>query len=192
MNIESIDLEVKSYDNQKFGFNFDFRSGLNLLTGDNSSGKSTVLSCIYYCLGLEQLIGSKGPRTLSPAIRESFNYKGKNYRVVSSSCTLKIKANNGNCYSLTRIIKSQENLESLNKEIVIEDNGEKFGKYVHAIRDHDEHGFYRWLAEVNNLEVLEAEKEGGKVSKSLYMQNVFSLSFIEQTKGWSDFFFHAS
>lgn len=188
MNIESIDLEIKSYDDEKFGFNFDFRTGLNLLTGDNSSGKSTVLSCIYYCLGLEQLIGSKGPRTLSPAIRESFNYKGRNYKVVSSSCTLKIKANNGNFYSLTRVIKNPESVDSLNKEIVIEANGEKFGKYVHAVRDHDEHGFYRWLADVNNLEVLETEKEGGKISKSLYMQNVFSLSFIEQTKGWSDFF----
>lgn len=188
MNIESIDLEIKSYGSEKFGFKFDFRSGLNLLTGDNSSGKSTVLSCIYYCLGLEQLIGSKGPKTLSPAIRESFNYQGKSYKVVSSSCTLKIRANDGNIYSLTRIIKTPENADSLNKEIVIETNNETFGKYVHATRDHDEHGFYRWLADVNNLEILETEKEGGKISKSLYMQNVFSLSFIEQTKGWSDFF----
>ncbi|MGI2216094.1 hypothetical protein ACRN94_03670 [Shewanella baltica] len=189
MNIKNVNLEIKSYENEGFGFNFDFKSGLNLLTGHNSSGKSTVLSCIYYCLGLEQLIGSKGPKTLSPAIRESFNFEGKTYQVFSSSCKLTIKANDGNIYVLTRVIKDAENNESLNKEIIIEDSkGNKFGKYVHATRDHDEHGFYRWLAEVNSLEILESEQDGGKISKSLYMQNIFSLSFIEQTKGWSDFF----
>ncbi len=188
MNIESVDLEVKSLDAEKFGFYYKFKEGLNLLTGHNSSGKSTVLSCIYYCLGLEQLIGSKGPKTLSPAIRESFKYQGNTYPVVSSSCALEIKANNGKKYTLTRVIKDPSNPHSINNEIIIKGCGDEFGKYVHAIRDHDEHGFYRWLADVNNLVILESEKERGKVSKSLYMQNVFALSFIEQTKGWSDFF----
>jgi len=188
MNIENVNLEITSYESEKFGFNFTFNKGLNLLTGHNSSGKSTVLSCIYYCLGLEQLIGSKGPKTLSPAIRESFKYQGKNYKTVSSECTLTILANDGHRYTLTRVIKDPSNRESLNKEIIIEGNGIKTSKYVHAIRDHDEHGFYRWLADVNKLKILENVKEEGKTSKSLYMQNIFSLSFIEQTKGWSDFF----
>ncbi|WP_076417959.1 hypothetical protein [Colwellia sp. UCD-KL20] len=188
MNIENVDLEIVSYKSEKFGFKFSFEKGLNLLTGHNSSGKSTVLSCIYYCLGLEQLIGSKGPKTLSPALRESFNYQGQTYQTVSSSCVLTILANDGNRYTLTRVIKDPQHSESLNKEIIIEGNGIKFSKYVHAQRDHDEHGFYRWLSDVNSLKILENEKEEGKTSKSLYMQNIFSLSFIEQTKGWSDFF----
>ena len=55
INIHSIKGIVLDKENRKFGFHFSFQSGLNILSGDNSSGKSTVLACIYYCLGMEQL-----------------------------------------------------------------------------------------------------------------------------------------
>ena len=189
MNIKEIYLEVVSFNNEKFGFKYEFHDGLNLLTGHNSSGKSTVLSCIYYCLGLEQLIGSKGPKTLSPAITESFKYKSETYKVISSRCHLTIEAKNGKTYQLSRDIKAPDKKsDSINREIHIKGEDIDTSKYVHAKRDHEEHGFYWWLADVNNLEILVNDKEGGKSAISLYMQNVFSLSFVEQTKGWSDFF----
>lgn len=189
MNIKEIHLEVVSFNNEKFGFKYEFHDGLNLLTGHNSSGKSTILSCIYYCLGLEQLIGSKGPKTLSPAITESFKYNGEIYKVISSRCHLTIEAKNKKIYQLTRDIKAPDKKSDLiNREIHIKGENIDISKYVHAKRDHEEHGFYRWLADVNNLEILVNDKEDGKSAISLYMQNVFSLSFVEQTKGWSDFF----
>ena len=61
---------------KEFGFNHSFEPGLNILTGDNSSGKSTILSCIYYCLGMEQLMGSKGTNALSPALHQALNFDG--------------------------------------------------------------------------------------------------------------------
>jgi len=193
MNIDKIQLEISAAEGSStelsnFGFTFNFEDKLNLLTGHNSSGKSTVLSCIYYCLGLEQLIGSKGPKTLSPAIREKFTYQSKSYNVIESNCKLSITANNGIQYVLTRGIKDPETQNSLCKEIIIEEGDNRFSKFVHAIRDHDEHGFYRWLADVNLLTIPEKDNGNGNISKYLYMQNIFSLSFIEQTKGWSDFF----
>ncbi|KKK75739.1 hypothetical protein LCGC14_2870680, partial [marine sediment metagenome] len=79
MYINSVRVAVKAHTFEgikDFGFLFEFREGLNVLTGDNSSGKSTVLSCIYYCLGLEQLIGSKGVNALSPALHQALMANG--------------------------------------------------------------------------------------------------------------------
>jgi energy-coupling factor transporter ATP-binding protein EcfA2 len=191
MNIDKVSVRISAQGEngiENFGFEFSFNNKLNLLTGDNSSGKSTVLSCIYYALGLEQLIGSKGPKTLSPALRDEFKFNNLKYKVISSVCELIITANNGKIYKLTREIKDPNKGTDLYSEIIIEIEKDVFSKYVHANRDHDDHGFYRWLAEVNNLDILELERTDGSFSKSLYMQNVFALSFIEQTKGWSDFF----
>jgi energy-coupling factor transporter ATP-binding protein EcfA2 len=191
MNINKVEVQISAQGNERvedFGFEFSFNNKLNLLTGDNSSGKSTVLACIYYALGLEQLIGSKGPKTLSPALRDEFKFEQKKYKVISSVCQINITANNGKIYQITREIKDPNKYNDLYSEIKIEIENDVFSKYVHAVRDHDEHGFYRWLADVNGLEILELERADGTVSKSLYMQNIFALSFIEQTKGWSDFF----
>lgn len=169
-----------------FGFEYGFNPGLNILTGDNSSGKSTILSCIYYCLGMEQLMGSKGINALSPALHQVLNFEGHPCNVHESSCSLSITANNGKQYTLTRRIASSDEI-TIN-EILIFDGSTTTPKFVHSARDHGDQGFYQWLAEVNDLEIFNVESFNGESTKPLYMQNVFSLAFIEQTKGWSDIF----
>ncbi len=169
-----------------FGFSFDFKKGLNIVTGDNSSGKSTILSCINYCLGMEQLLGSKGIKALSPALHQAFDFDGRSNNVYESQCTLKITANNGNNYQLTRCITTSENV-TIN-EIKIFDGKETVSKFIHSVRDHEGQGFYQWLADVNELKIFNVESFKGDSTKPLYMQNIFSLAFIEQTKGWSDIF----
>lgn len=171
---------------KEFGFDHSFAPGLNILTGDNSSGKSTILSCIYYCLGMEQLMGSKGTNALSPALHQALNFDGHSYDIYESKCSVIITANDGNEYSLTRRIRSSEDI-TLN-EITIFDGIKTFSKFVHSARDHRDQGFYQWLAEVNALEICNVESFNGESTKPLYMQYVFALAFIEQTKGWSDLF----
>ncbi|BBB29914.1 AAA family ATPase [Neptunomonas japonica] len=169
-----------------FGFEYDFKPGLNILTGDNSSGKSTILSCMYYCLGMEQLMGSKGINALSPALHQVLNFDDYPCNVYESSCSLSFTANNGSKYTLTRQITSSD-VTTIN-EILIFDGTTTTPKFVHSARDHGDQGFYQWLAEVNGLEIFNVESFNGESTKPLYMQNVFSLAFIEQTKGWSDIF----
>lgn len=169
-----------------FGFEYGFEPGLNILTGDNSSGKSTILSCMYYCLGMEQLMGSKGINALSPALHQVLNFEGHPCNVYESSCSLTITANNEKQYTLTRRIASSTEI-TIN-EILIFDGNATTPKFVHSARDHGSQGFYQWLAEVNGLDIFNVESFNGESTKPLYMQNVFSLAFIEQTKGWSDIF----
>ena len=169
-----------------FGFEYGFEPGLNILTGDNSSGKSTILSCVYYCLGMEQLMGSKGVNALSPALHQVLNFDGRPCNIYESECSLVITANNDKQYKLTRQIAAYEEI-TIN-EILIFDGATTVHKFVHSERDHGDQGFYQWLAEVNGLEIFNVESFSGEKTKPLYMQNVFSLAFIEQTKGWSDIF----
>ena len=43
-----------------YGFKTGFKSGLNILSSnDNTKGKSSTLSAIFYALGLEEIIGGK-------------------------------------------------------------------------------------------------------------------------------------
>ncbi|BCD99659.1 hypothetical protein MARGE09_P3861 [Marinagarivorans cellulosilyticus] len=131
-------------------------------------------------------MGSKGINALSPALHQVLNFEGHPCHVYESSCSLIITANNGKQYTLTRRIASSDEI-TIN-EILIFDGTTTTPKFVHSARDHGDQGFYQWLAEVNDLEIFNVESFNGESTKPLYMQNVFSLAFIEQTKGWSDIF----
>jgi len=189
MYINSVSAEILAGTDdglKPFGFEYDFKQGLNVLTGDNSSGKSTILSCMYYCLGMEQLMGSQGIKALSPALHQVLNFDGHACNVYESQCSLSFTANNGRQYKLTRRIASSNEI-TIN-EILIFDGTITTPKFVHSARDHGDQGFYKWLADVNGLKIFSVESFNGESTKPLYMQNVFSLAFIEQTKGWSDIF----
>ena len=47
-----------------FGNEFTFEKGLNIIRGNNSSGKSTVFQSLLYGLGMEELIGGKNTAAL--------------------------------------------------------------------------------------------------------------------------------
>ena len=41
-----------------FGVDIPLKSGLNVIRADNTSGKSTCLMAVVYCLGLGTLVGA--------------------------------------------------------------------------------------------------------------------------------------
>jgi hypothetical protein len=189
INVESIKAIVENIDHQKFGFSFPFKLGLNILTGDNTSGKSTVLSCIYYCLGMEQLASFGSSDGLKECLKSSFKYNEVSYSVFSSYAELSLINSRGEKAVLQRVIKGayQEDTNIIRVKI---NEGTFEDKFVHAIGDTDhKNGFYKWLSEYSEIPIpIYIDDEDGVRKKILYLQQIFSSSFVEQTKGWSDFF----
>ncbi|MCQ8395185.1 hypothetical protein [Klebsiella pneumoniae] len=187
MKINSINLHASVYDSvEEYGFSYNFDSGLNIITGHNSSGKSTIISCIYYCLGMEQLLGGNRNLILDKSITREFDYNGKTYTITESKAELEISHNN-RIATLKRYIKNS--IDENKNKIIITENGSTMSYLVHTPGDHDRaSGFYKWLTLFLGIELPKTYSENTDQVKHLYLQNIFPCALIEQTKGWSDFF----
>jgi len=181
--VKKIKAKIITAKREGFGFDFNFNRGLNIITGYNSSGKSTVLSCIYYSLGMEQLLGSHNADGLDDCLKKEFKYDGKiDYKVFSSYCEITIKNEKGEVAEIKRHIRSAFK-EPLNN-VYIKENEKNLTKFLHSKGDSDtSEGFYQWLAEFIGLEIPKYDSR-----KILYLQHIFACALVEQTKGWSDFF----
>ncbi|WP_185226091.1 AAA family ATPase [Chryseobacterium indologenes] len=187
ITINSIQAIVENKEGKKFGFKYNFNSGLNIISGDNSSGKSTILSCIYYCLGLEQLASYGSSDGLKECLKSSFKYDNINITVSESYAELHLCNDRGDVACIKRSIKSIYGYES-NKLTVQINDGLAEEKFIHANGDSDHSdGFYKWLSDFSGIAIPVFEDENGS-QKILYLQQIFASSFVEQTKGWSDFF----
>jgi hypothetical protein len=189
-----------------YGFEFSFESGLNIIAGPNSRGKTTINTCIYYVLGMEELLGAHNEKALDKALKEEFTIKpseeeeGINYKVQSSKILLEIENENNEVVFLERYVTTNSvdiktsNITVYNSSfdsIDDESNPTKKAVYFVNSRGNNENanGFYNWLSSFMNLELPIVSNSSRTDNYSpLYLQTIFSGLFIEQTKGWSDFF----
>jgi hypothetical protein len=189
-----------------YGFEFQFESGLNIIAGPNSRGKTTINTCIYYALGMEELLGAHNEKALDKALKEEFTIKpsqeeeGINYKVQSSKILLEIENDNNEIVFLERYITTDtEDVKTSNITVYnsslssIDNENDTPHKAVYFVNsrgnNEDINGFYNWLSSFMNLELPMVSNSSRTDNYSpLYLQTIFSALFIEQTKGWSDFF----
>lgn len=189
-----------------YGFEFQFESGLNIIAGPNSRGKTTINTCIYYALGMEELLGAHNEKALDKALKEEFTIKpsqeeeGINYKVQSSKILLEIENDNNEIVFLERYITTNtEDVKTSNITVYnsslssIDNENDTPHKAVYFVNsrgnNEDINGFYNWLSSFMNLELPMVSNSSRTDNYSpLYLQTIFSALFIEQTKGWSDFF----
>lgn len=189
-----------------YGFEFQFESGLNIIAGPNSRGKTTINTCIYYALGMEELLGAHNEKALDKALKEEFTIKpsqeeeGINYKVQSSKILLEIENDNNEIVFLERYITTNtEDVKTSNITVYnsslssIDNENDTPHKAVYFVNsrgnNEDINGFYNWLSSFMNLELPIVSNSSRTDNYSpLYLQTIFSSLFIEQTKGWSDFF----
>jgi hypothetical protein len=186
ITIKKIKVTVTTNKEELFGFEYPFYKGLNILSGENSSGKSSVLSSIYYCLGMEQLVGGYNADIFKDSLKSRFEYNGTENVVYQSYAELIIENKLGNVATLTRYIESSNSPTFIHVSV----SGSEFPpKFLHKRGDTDnEEGFYKWLLDFLKIKLPVYTNEKGKTQKILYLQHVFAIALVEQTKGWSDFF----
>lgn len=208
IQLDRLEISLQAYESgaperlQKFGRNLDFTSGLNLVVGDNTSGKTTLVECLFYALGMEELIeGKPGNRSLDKAVKEQFlceNIYGREEEWVVKGAYVRLQLSNSKHKSITikRYLKS-EDYKLLNvlyvwhstiNDLNSHSNSKEY--YVHNQGDHsDEYnvGFFAFLADFSELPIMMVPARINDKTK-LYMQTLFSATYIEQKRGWSDFF----
>ncbi len=169
-----------------FSTQIPFKSGLNVIRAENSSGKSTCVNAIAYGLGLEAILGPGRKRPFPKSLYEEIydNKVDKNpYFVSSSSVCITISNSKSQVAILTRDILGHENkvkvkVSDTEKDYFLGSSGEvgsaKSGR-----------GFHNWLAEYIGWELPNVVTFEGKETK-LYLETIFPLFFIEQKRGWSE------
>ncbi len=181
-----------------------FHDGLNIIKGNNSTGKSTVFQCILYGLGLEELIGGKNEKTMQSVLKsEVLN----DIKITDSEGneTYKIEANVIESHILleisgTKTVTIRRYITSASKKAGLVEvfDGPLLTKpgqydykamYVHdpnSSKEDNPYGFHPFLETILGWNLPEVLYKSGSYGK-LYLQNIFPAFVIEQKGGWTDF-----
>lgn len=188
-------IKVKIFtDNGVYGFDASFDSGLSFLASEeNTCGKSSILAAVYYCLGLEEILGGKGEKVLTSAFKTTIEDGNKTWSVLQSCAYLEI-SNGAEVVTLFRTAKMLNRDSRMitvyygDMDAVDNPKTSSIDTYVHfpnaAI---NEKGFHSFLEKFLYLELPQVTASDDSQRK-LYLQLIFSCMFIEQKHGWSDLF----
>lgn len=194
LKIEAFTLSILSAKGE-FGFKCKFEDKLNIIKGNNSTGKSTLINTLIYSMGMEEIIGGKGSKTLPYAVKEYFEDERKDKVIIDNSYVmLQISNSTGETVTLRRAIFSKEKSDKLIE--IIGGPHLTNGDYSYPIQptyihdpgsaQEDKVGFFRFLEKFifGELPVV-PNVAGGEVK--LYLQTIFSSMLIEQKRGWTDY-----
>lgn len=186
---------ISRTDSGEYGFDYSLSAGLNLISSnENTKGKSSAILAIYYCLGLEEIIGGKGKKILTSVYKTVVEGKDKGiYNVLESEAWLEIS--NG---ADTVTIKRTAEMTNRNENLVTVyhsdmDSAHDPKTYIEDMYVHSAHsttsskGFHSFLEKFIGFELPNVPSNDGNEYK-LYMQLLFSGIFIEQKRGWADLF----
>lgn len=194
--IRRLRIEIKTANENRggiYGFDRCFSEGLNFIAStENTSGKSSVIEAIYYCLGFEQIIGGKNKEVLTSVYKSQLKDGDKIWNVLESGAFLEV-SNGKDIITIFRSAKmngrdprlvtvyygeydSISERKAISEDMYLHDGGSAT----------NEKGFHTFLESFLNLQ-LPLVRTTGKDQK-LYLQTIFSCIFIEQKHGWSDIF----
>lgn len=181
-------------DNGTYGYDEKFTRGLNFIAStDNTCGKSSVLEAIYYCLGFEEIIGGQTEKVLTPVYKSNIKDEEEEYAVLQSSMLLQI-SNGHDVISIMRSAKMENRKSKLLTvfyspiDSIYDKDTDKDDMYVHSPNAaQHEKGFHAFLEKFIGM-TLPVVATTDSTDRKLYLQLIFSGMFIEQKRGWADFF----
>ena len=193
LKINAIKIEIVTPDGL-YGFEQNFQMGLNIVRGNNSSGKSSLFQAILYALGLEELLGGKNEKTMQSVLKDQVEFPDSDlHKIIQSDIYLEIE--NNQAITIKRAIISPTDSPKLVNvyfgNLLTGDNRNLKKQYM-FIHDKggatdDVYGFHLFLAEFLKWDMPEVVNNQG-VSSQLYIQQIAPAFMIEQKSGWSDFF----
>lgn len=193
MFIRAVQIKINSA-GSTYGFECKLNSGLNIIKGNNSSGKSTFVNTLLYGLGLEELVGAKGEKTLTSAVRDEFTISGRKHKIDESAVLVEVSNKEGKVVTFRRPLKNEKKSTKLvevfecsmlreppaeppkPKALYLHDSGA--AKY--------EEGYLRYLETFLGMKLPRVQSSTGDLVH-LYPQVVAAALFIEQKRGWTDY-----
>lgn len=179
----------------QYGFECTFENGLNIIRGDNSSGKSTLVNSLIYSIGMEEIIGSKGNNSLPYALKTYFELNDEKIDILESMTLVEVENRYGEIKTFKRAITSESKdtklVEIINGDYLTKLENSSFTTSYAFVHDpgsaqDKELGFYAYLEDFIDLELPIVSNNSGSDTK-LYLQTIFSSLFIEQKRGWTNY-----
>ena len=187
---------------EHFGRVIPIKKGLNIIAGDNTSGKTTLAKCFYYILGVEEILdGKQNTQAMDRSVYITFKLKGEkgeteSYMVDSSWVISQLSNGDGKTITVRRMLKEGDRKEFKEVDVFeccqdeITEDTPHTSYYLHYQDDHNVNlpfGFFQYLAKFAGLPIVAAPTKSGK-EYVLYLKTLFALDFVEQTRGWTDYF----
>ena len=170
-----------------YGTDLKFSYGLNIISAENSSGKSTCIQSIIYALGLEGILGPSRSNPLKSALTTKLrDYSDKEIPVNESKIYLQVANENGKTITVLR--KSDSDASKI---VTVYDceyekiNPQTFTDYF--LKDpgsaQREKGFHYFLSNYLGIKQPQVIKYDGSTCP-LYIEPMFTVNYVEQTRGW--------
>nr|WP_297458718.1 hypothetical protein [uncultured Halomonas sp.] len=194
IRLNKFKIELQTTESE-YSFCCKFEGGLNVIRGDNSSGKSTLINSIIYSIGMEELIGGQGTKSLPYTLKDHVvSPSGEKISIVSSFVYLEITNFEGESIVLKRSVKSEAKnpklIEVIQGPYLSEPNDSYSVEptYIHdkGSAQNATSGFFRYMEEFINVHLPIVSSSTGGETK-LYLQCIFSALIIEQKRGWTDY-----
>ena len=191
-----------SHEAERFGRIIPIKKGLTIIAGDNTSGKTTLAKCFYYILGVEEILdGKQNTSSMDKSVYIEFDQKNgdgelETYMVNRSCVFAQLSNSEGKVITVRRMLKDGEKKDFSAVDVYECAYRERTkdtphtSYYLHGQDDHNENlpfGYYQYLAKFAGLPIIKVPTRNGK-EYDLYMQTLFALDYVEQTRGWTDYF----
>lgn len=192
MIINAIKLRIATPKGE-YGFFYKFSKKLTIIRGSNSSGKSTLVNCLLYSLGMEELVGGKGERILPYAVKDYFEDFESRIEIIASEIFIEIENSKSEIITLRRSIRDETRdsrlIEIFSGPYLTEDR-EPTNALPTFLHDpggaQKQEGFHRYLEKFLNLNLPRVPTSNGGETK-LYLQAIFAALAVEQKRGWTDY-----
>lgn len=175
-----------------FGNDQRFFKGINLIASNtNTEGKSSCIEAIYYCLGLEEILGGRNDKALKPVFKSKIDYNGNTYVPIETNIYLEIQNDMSKIITINRNVEKQQEHNLIikvydgNIEETLEGKCNLSEYYIHSSGSAtSQKGFHAFLEKFIGWKLPEVPTYDDK-DRKLYLQTIFPAMFIEQKRGWS-------